>query len=254
MAPREPVRAQAQELANEEIEGQDTEVEGQDDEGQGADAAEHLGEEQEVGQLEDVDDELEAEPPTRGSNRFQRLANENRELQQRLQDLERRGAPQPQVQQPQGETEEQFAARVAMLPPDERMEQRLIRAERFNQARMHAVTLQTQDMTDKIAFDAKATVDARYKRYAPEVERRRSELMAQGQMVPREAILKFVIGERVLANQGTKEAKRQQARGQERVARQQTRPTGGRSDVQGGGRRPANEAEARRRRLEGMDI
>jgi len=251
---REPV-VQDLEPDNEEIEG---EIEGQTDDaeefGEGTgleteDTALDLGEEQEAGDSEDV-----APLQTRGSNRFQRLANENRALQQRLSDLERRGTPQPQIQQPQEESEEQFQGRISLLPPDERIAARYERAERRNQVQMHALRLQTSDMTDKVAFDAKATIDPRYQRYAAAVEAKRQELMAQGQMVPREVLLKFLIGEKVLANQGSKEVKKQRAQSQQRVARQQVRPTGGRSDVANAGRRPANEAAARAKRLESMEI
>ncbi len=241
------------ELADEEIEDIDPGSEGQDGadgEDEGAeDAAIDPGAEQEAGTEELVDDE----PASRGSNRFQRLANENRELQRRLADLERRPAA-TQVQQPQEETEEQFRARISMLPPDERFEARHERSERRNQQVLFHLTRQNQDTADKVSFDAKAAVNPRYGRWADRVEAKRLELLQQGQTVPREAILKFLVGEHVLSNQGTKETKQQRAQGQRRVAQQQTRPASGRSDAPNQGRRPANEAEARRRRLEGAEI
>jgi hypothetical protein len=238
---------------DEEVSTEQTPGEGEDvEQVEGADAPEQAPEEQEAGEDVDVED---AEPPaSRGSNRLQRLANENRELRDRLSNVERQVTqPGPVQTGPQEETEQQFQARIALLPPDERMEARFLRSEQRNQRFVAATAMQQQETLDKATFDAKAAVDERYKRYAPAVEAKRKELQALGQWVPREAVLKFVIGERVLANQGSKEVLRKKASGQKRIASQQARPSGGRSDV-GGDRRAVSEAEARRRRLESAEI
>ena len=220
--------------------------EGQDGADETEDAALDTGEEQEAGGSEDV----EAEPPSRGETRFQRLANENQELKRRLTDLERRPAPTvPQTQQE--ETEEQFQARTAHLMPDERMEQRQLRSERRFARQLAFTEMRSQDMADKASYDAKATIDTRYQRYATEVETKRNELLAQGMVTPREAILKFLIGEKVLAAQKQDSGQRQRAA--RNVQRQQAKPTGGRSDVQPT-RGRVSEAEARRRRLENAEL
>jgi hypothetical protein len=247
------------------LEPDDEEIEdatGQDDEGQGgegqaSDAAEQddeggEGPEPEADEDRDVDDDdQEAAPPSRGETRQQRLANENRQLREQL---ARSTRPEPpSVAQPQEETEEAFRARIALLPPDERMDARLERSERINNRRMHAMAMQSADATDRATYDAKAASDGRYKRYAADVEAKRQELIGQGQIVPREVLLKYLIGERVLERQGSAEARRQQAKGKERVARQTVRPSGGRSDVQGD-RRAQSDADKRRQRLENMDI
>lgn len=249
---REPQAAQLAQEDDDEVQG----VEGPDNGGQegqeGADEAEgaalDTGEEQETGGDEDV----VGEPPSRGETRFQRLSNENAELRRRLTDLERRPT-QPVQPQFQEESEEQFQARIQMLPPDERMEQRQLRQERRFNATVARMQFQTQVSQDKVAFDAKATVDPRFKRYAGEVEAKHAELLSQGQLVPREAILKFIIGEKVLANQDSKEAGKQRQRSAQNVQRQQARPTGSRSDVQSA-RGRVSEAEARRRRLENAEL
>lgn len=219
-------------------------------EGQGSeeadDAALDTGEEQEAGGQENL------AQPTRGESRFQRLANENAELKRRLTDLERRPTGQQQQVQ-QEETDQQFNARVQLLPPDERMEARLERSQRQNQRYIAQVQMQAQDFADKAGYDAKAATDARFKRYEADVEAKRLELLNQGQIVPREVLLKFIIGEKILANQGSKDVQRQRAQSSQRVQRQRVQPSGARSDVQGT-RRGGSEADARRRRLEDQQI
>ena len=255
MGPR--VGTADQELDDEEIEGQDP-ADGQDGDGiegegegggqEGAgDDADDLGEEQEAGQREDV---------TRGESRQARLSRENAELRAQLVE---RGRAQPTQQaapqQPQGESEEQFRARIALLPPDERMEARAERSERIQGQRIAMMQMQNADLADKMAYDAKAISDGRYQRYAAQVETKRVELLNQGQSVPREAILKFLLGEKILSGQGSKAVRQGRQQAQQRVQRQQTRPSGGGSDVAPAGRRGApNEADSRRKRLENMSI
>lgn len=256
-------RAAAPELEDEELEegnaGQENE--GDRDEAGGGeeeasdDAALDAGSEQETGVGEDVDDELE-EAPSRGETRQQRLANENRELRERLTSLEARSnQPAAPVRATQiGETDEQFTARIALLNPEERIEARLERSERRNAQHLQQAAFQQAELTDKASYDAKATVDPRYKRYAGQVEAKRNELMSQGMTAPREAILKFLLGEKILANSGSPETRRAKQKGQDRVQRQQARPSGGRSDVAGTRRGGPNEAQARAKRLENLDI
>ena len=250
----------AQEL-DDEIEegnaGQEDEVAG-DEAGGGEeeasdDAALDAGPEQEVGDSEDVDDDQDNEPaPTRGVSRQQRLANENRDLRERLERLERQPTT-PAQAGPQEETEEAFKARMALLDPVARMEATLERSQRNTAMTIQRMALQNQETTDKAMYDAKAAVDPRYKRWSAAVEAKRTELMNMGQIVPREAVLKFLLGERILAGGGSKEVRRAQARGQDRITRQRTQPSGGRSDVRAD-RRQLSDADARKKRLENAEI
>jgi len=105
---------------------------------------------------------------------------------------------------------------------------------------------------DKAAYEAKSAYDKRYARWKDAVEAKHAELVARGQLVEREVILKVLIGERVLGAKG-KETEKQRERGQEALRRQRTSPPAGRGDA--GGRRPSGDSpEARRRRLDGMEI
>jgi len=253
----------AQEL-DDEIEegnaGQEDEVAG-DEAGGGEeetsdDAALDVGSEQEAGDSEDVDDGYgdykDDEPPTRGVSRQQRLANENRDLRDRLERLERQPAT-PAQAGPQEETEEAFKARMALLDPVARMEATLERSQRNTAMTIQRMALQNQETTDKAMYDAKAAVDPRYNRRSAAVEAKRTELMNMGQIVPREAVLKFLLGEKILAGGGSKEVRRAQARGQDRITRQRTQPSGGRSDVRAD-RRQLSDADARKKRLENAEI
>jgi hypothetical protein len=241
------------EIEDGEIENQvdDAEADGEGSGFEAEDPAVDPGAEQETGDSEDV-----GAPQSRGSGRFQRLANENNELRQRLLDLERRGgSPQPTVVQPQEETDEQFNQRMALLSIDERIEARQARSERRFSAQLNAMRVHTEITQDKLAYDAKAASDARYKRYADDVEALHAKLLREnGQLVPRQVLLEVVIGRRVLANAGTKEVKRQKQASSQRVAKQVARPTGGRSDVANAGRRETSEAAARAKRLENQLI
>ena len=233
-------------------------LEGQDGAGQTEDdAALDTGEEQETGGEEDVefDEERVERVAGRAVTRIQRLANENAELRRQV--ATRAQPPGPTFQPPAGlqeENDEQFTARLQLLPPDERMEQRYLRDKRQSNQRMAFFQFQQTELHDKTSFDAKSVADPRYKRWAAEVEAKRQEFMQGGQIVPREVVLKYLLGEHMLSPQGAKETRRRVQRGQERVRRQETRPTGAGSDVVAPRRGQLTEAQARAKRLAGMQI
>src|SRR5215467_6629616 len=112
-------------------EGQETDAGGDEGSGDGGyegqegsgeaedDAAFDAGAEQETGGEEDL------EPRGRRADpRFQRLANERNEWRRRAEDAERRTQPTQPRQEQTGETEQQFEARIQLLPFEERMEAR----------------------------------------------------------------------------------------------------------------------------------
>jgi hypothetical protein len=229
-------------------EGED---EGDGEEGTPENAPVNSGEEQETGDEGDV--EPAARQPSRGESRFQRLANENADLKRRLDGLERQPAQRPATSQE--ETEEQFRARISLLPPDERMEARYERSERRNEQRLNAMQVEQRLSADKLAFDASVTAQPRRQRYVAEVEAAHQEALRAGNFVPRESLYYYLLGKKVDANGGTKPAKEQRKAAQRRVSAQQTRPVSGRSDTRGAGeRRPNNETSARAKRLDGMQI
>jgi hypothetical protein len=215
------------------------------------------------GEVEDELDEFDVldddpEPPSRGAQnqrqpgrarqRIEALENELRDLRNNRQ------APAAEPPRQQEETQQQFEARIAMLPPDERMEQRMLRSEHMNNQRLQIMQIQMADQQDRTAYQAKATIDKRFARYEQEVEQRLADLRRQGQNVSREALLKFIIGEKVLGNPAERvRARRQDA--QRRVESQKTRPQNTRGDQEGANQRRQSgdsEREARRKRLENL--
>jgi hypothetical protein len=215
------------------------------------DAAEHPGEEQEAGDEGDV--EPAPRQPSRAEGRIQRLANENADLKRRLDGLERRPAQAPPQQTE--ETEQQFQARISLLPPDERMEARYARSEQRNEQRLNAMQVQQTLSADKLAFDASVAAQPRRQRYASEVEVAHQEALRAGNFIPRESLYYYLLGKKVDSNTGAKPAKEQRKAAERRVAGQQTKPAAGRSDTRGAGeRRPNNEVSARAKRLDGMQI
>jgi hypothetical protein len=143
--------------------------------------------------------------------------------------------------QPQVETPQQRAERFALMSPEERADaivtERLAQHERNQQL----LTQQLMDQSDRASFDAQTTSNPLLKKLAPEVERKRQELFQRdGTYVPRATIATYLIGERVLAQQGKAKPGAQERRRQQTAA-----PVRGGSDV-GSSRRPraaANSAE-----------
>lgn len=227
---------------------------GEGDDAPGQDDEEGEGEEE--GLDDDLAGFLPPRQPSRGENRQQRLANENRELRRQLDDM-RRVPPAPQAPgqgtQSYGETDQQFEARVALLNPDERMEARMQRFTAQADMRERVRTQQTQQEMDRTAFNMKANSDSRYKRWADRVEVEFNKHLAQGMFVPREVVFRFLLGDHLLSREGQAETRRTAARGKQRVERQTTRPVNTGSDV-GRGRGRETEAQARARRLESQQI
>jgi len=170
----------------------------------------------------------------RAQERIQALDRQNKELKDRLDALERqRNTPAPS----QAEIFEQQRIeqeRLALMSPEERADYRINQTEQRLQAQLRRMEVQNADQTNRAAFQAKATVDPVYKRYAQDVEDRLAQVHRQnpGQFVDRELILKIVIGERALANAGRANA-RGQKKGEASKARQTAQGGAARSDLQG---------------------
>jgi hypothetical protein len=220
-----------------------------------------LGQEQEAGGGEDVEDFFDPQPPRRETTQ-QRLDREVADLKRQNADLAARLAP-AQPTQPQArthvppilqETDEQFNARMVLLPPDERMEQRSLRAEARQEMRLQLMQFQQQEQSDRTAFEAKCMTDPRWNRWKDRVETMHAELMRQGTPAPRQLVLEVLLGRHLLSGAGAKEAKQATAQRKQRVARQTVRPANAGSDVQVDRRQRGDERTARARRLENMQI
>ncbi len=169
-----------------------------------------------------------------------RLETETRELRERLGRLE-----QPR-REPQGPTAEQ----LALMTPDELIQHRLGESEKRFQHTLGQIQWQTYEANDRTTFNALKATDPLAAKYADEVETRLQAMRAAGQNVDRERLLTFIIGEKARAGRSVAK-QRQQAQGQQRIARQTVRPGAARSDT-AGSRGKVSEQEARDKRLENM--
>ena len=192
---------------------------------------------------EDAGDEGEQPAPRRGDRSVgalradrRRLAEENATLTRQLDEL-RRNPPQNQ-QQPIQETPAQRAERFALMSPAEQAQAVVDEALGRHAAQTNAVMRQLSDNSDKMSFEAVAAVNPLARKLQPDVERRLADLRSRNQDLPRQVVLTYLLGERLLAQQGKgKKPAAQQRREAERVRV----PRGG-SDVQAdrGGRRGGN--------------
>lgn len=241
-----------EDLHDEEIENLE---DGDNEEGAGeADDAAEQDEGQADGE-EAGDEEVvaEAKKPSRGESRFQKLANEAREAREHSSRIEK------ELNEFKAEQSRRAAVVEKKEPTDEEMalwstqqiiDYKLQKATSGFQQNLQQLQWNTQEANDKAAFERLQLSDPRAKKYAAEVETRLASIRKQGQNVDREALLKFVIGEKVFQG-GGKAAAKQKKQGEEQIRRQRTNPPAGQSDVRGG-RTEQNEAEARRKRLENI--
>lgn len=169
--------------------------------------------------------------PSRGDRRITALtertrlqAEENARLTRELDNF-RRNPPAPLAPV---ETPAQRAERLALLSPEERMEERVSEALRVHDQRSQQLTSQLMDQSDRASFDARTAANPLFKKIATDVERELAALRARGENLPRETIATYLIGQRVLAQQGKAKPGAQQRR-----RAQEARPVNGRGDVSG---------------------
>lgn len=216
------------------------------------------GDEDLVDTVEDGEDDEVDESPRR-SRRDARIetlrARAEEERQERIRDRERferelsELRAQQQVRDRAQETEAQRAERLALMTPEERSQALLGEAMETNRRELAMVTFKMEDQADKRAFDALATVDPLYAKFAPKVEEELRKLRLAGQNIDRERLFKYLVGEHVLGARKTRPSQ-EQRRGSERVRRQQAPAVRTRADVVD--RRQPSDSPAKR--LEGVLI
>lgn len=200
--------------------------------------------------------------PSRRDSRIQRLIEDNRrrdaenaDLRRRLDELSsRRDAP-PQARQ---ESDEERAARYEAMSPGQAMATALREAEERFAKRMSVSAAQTQDIADKTRFQAIASSDNLYAKWADRVEAKLAELRSKGVNMDREVLFRYMIGEAALERRKSNGGRREVAEAGRRVAQRRSRPTDSGSDTsttreerRGGGR---DEIAARERRLANLQI
>jgi hypothetical protein len=163
--------------------------------------------------------------------------------------------------QPTGPTREQQERdaaiereRLANMDPEQRLEYRIAKQDEAHRREIAQLTFTMQDSADRTAFDGYCARTPVAQKLRDEVEDRLAEMRRGGTTAPRETVLRWVIGDRALAN-----ANRAKGRATKRAdvnrTSQTTRPGSGRGDTAAEGRRAsADSREARARRLEGVKL
>jgi hypothetical protein len=149
----------------------------------------------------------------------------------------------------------QEAERLALMTPDERADYKLNRAVYDLRREQALMAFRNEDRNDKLQYDSRAQTDKIYAKYAARVEDARLKYMRENNtVIPREELLRHMVGSDVLKNRG-KNVSRQQRNGQDNISRQQAPQGNGRGNTPAD-RRSAqgNTQEARARRLAGVSI
>jgi len=219
-----------------------------DDQDDGVDAQDQEGDEQVDLQDRRSQDQRQ---PSRFERRLQGVIESSRQKDQQISDLNRRIDALLQTRsQPQGESREQRDARRATMSPEDRMYDVLSEHTEAWGREKQSLTLGMADQMDKAAFDAKCSVNKTYAKRQEAVEKKLADLRANGQSAPREAVLRWIIGDQALAGIGSKEAQSQRREAGQRVRRQQARPAANGSDV----RAERGRQTSRERRLADVQI
>lgn len=255
MAPdRKPEEAEeAEETAEIETE-QETEVEDVDLE----EAAEEAEPEEDVeAEAEGETEEVEAEErpqPSRGAalrERAKRAEREASELRERVERLERapqRPDPAAEAERKRREAEEDERIRLSG-DPDLIANHAVSKVEKRLSAQFNGVVHHVVDRADKTDFQALCADNPAVKAVAADVEKQLVQSRAQGLNPTREALAKYIIGERVLSrSKGAKSRQEKRAAGERQ--RQQARPGSRRSDVNSSGRSGKDTQAERARRLD----
>jgi hypothetical protein len=136
-----------------------------------------------------------------------------------------------QRNQQQGETEEQRAARRALMTAEERISEDAREQTQSHRRDMAALSFQMQETSDKHSYEARATVDAIFRKWQPKVEEELANLRRQGQNVSREQMLYYLIGKAAIEARNSPENRQRRKAAEKRLRQQTTRPSSSRSDA-----------------------
>lgn len=197
----------------------------------------------------DLDPDVDPEPrPTRGATRIQTLAAERAAEKVRADRAEAELAELRRTRDSQetAAAHTREAERLASLTPEERI------AEQVNQ-RLARIEFTTWDSNDQVAFSSLTNSNPAVAAVKDEVETLFKQQVAMGKPTDRQTIAAFVIGQRAL--QRAPAAKRKGAKAAaDSKAKNTARSASGRGDVPAARQRGANDAAARKRRLENVEI
>jgi hypothetical protein len=206
---------------------------------------------------EPIQEQRQERQPSRRDNRIQSLIEEGRRRDSENADLRRRLdelANRPVQPQAPRESEAERAARLATMTTPEAIAETLRDAETRYTQRLNQLASTTADQADRTSFQAKASSDQLYAKWAPRVEAKLTELRRQGINLDREVLFKFMIGEAALEKRGSPKGDRQLIDAARRVQARRGRPSNPGSDTARPGRNERDDATARVRRLENVQI
>lgn len=192
----------------------------------------------------------------RSQNRFQTLANDKKALEERLAKAERDLQTRAEQEQRQSAEASRLAqlereTHLATLTPEERnaLEIKELRGQIRYQEDMNK--FRQADIRDAAEYKATAKVNPLYQRHAAAVEKSLAQLRGQGQNMPREALLRYHIGEEMLKN-SQKSSKQLTPQKTRKVPK----PNNSRADVSSsqGKRKSSSERDALRKRLENIEL
>lgn len=211
---------------------------------------------EDLGEL-DPDDDDDPDPPPRKSRAQDRIATLTAGQKAEKERGDRLERELQQARQGPTETPQQLQARrdahVATLTGDAKVEFLLNEQRQQNDYRFNQLAFSTADTNDKSAFQGMCARSPAIAALEKEVEERLTELRGTGGNATREAVAKFLLGEKAMAKV-TRAKTAGRKREQEGRDRQVTRPANGRGDVAPNANRRTSDREARRKRLEGMSI
>jgi hypothetical protein len=222
------------------------------DENVGQDAGDESSVDAKEGGAEEVRPRRNSANETIRELRSRAQQTETRAAQLEREIMEIKAAQQAARQQPSPEQEQE---RLAMMTPEERSEYKLNKALTDLRREQALTNFRNEDRADKALFEAKATADKVYAKYAEKVEAERLRQMRENNMViPREELLKWIVGQDVLQNRGKKAAQAER-KGQDNIRRQTAPVANGRGNTQANRQSAnANTQQARRQRLENVQI
>lgn len=208
-------------------------------------------EEGEVQAEEEAAEPEEAEQPkeSRSQRRVRAVVKEREEFRERYETSERERIraeaalhARTQIQQENNQVAHQRAEqeRMALMDPSERAIYEANKNTQRMQNEVNMLRIQMQDSTDAANYNAKAQVDTRYAKYKGQVDEMHKKLSSQGNLVNRESILAYIIGEQSLKNVTESESKKKEAAGK-RQAKVSAKPASARGDTsatRGSGRTP----------------
>ena len=202
------------------------------------------------------DDEPPARQPTRGENRVAAATRTAAEAKAKAESLERelaelRAQANRQNQAPQ-ETAAQRQERLNNMEPWERTEYLRQEDTRRLESQLAQMRWDSQEASDKAAYEALCAKHPVAEKLKGEVEQRLAEIRKAGTTAPRETVLRWVIGDRALANKGKATGRAQKAASANRD-RQQARPTNGRADAAPSDRR-GGDSSKRDKRMENYQL